>query len=344
MSFWREHMPAGMMLRSASSWHFDPTQVHTLEAFLAERGIAPADVDPVPIELFLEYAEWFVRSKRLTVHERMVTRLAKPNGRFEATLDDGSVIAADTVVATPGIARFQQFPPWAERLAPGRAAHTLDFVKFDELAGARVLIVGGRQSAYEWAALIGERGAERIDIVHRHEAPRFERIDWGFADALLENTVKRRGWWRGLTQAEREAIARRFWEAGRLTLEWWLVPRLARAGIHRWPSTEVAAVENDGERGAARVRLSNGERLDVDRVVFATGFRADLPKVPYLADLLDRIEVAEGSPVLGESFESSVAGLYLTGFVAFRDFGPIFGFVRATPASAQIIVADLLNR
>jgi FAD-dependent urate hydroxylase len=38
-------------------------------------------------------------------------------------------------------------------------------VRFDELAGSRVLIVGGRQSAYEWAALIREHGAERIDIV-----------------------------------------------------------------------------------------------------------------------------------------------------------------------------------
>jgi thioredoxin reductase len=52
--------------------------------------------------------------------------------------------------------------------------------------GARVLIVGGRQSAYEWAALIGEAGAERIDVVHRHDEPRFDRVSWAFVEPHIE--------------------------------------------------------------------------------------------------------------------------------------------------------------
>ena len=92
------------------------------------------------------------------------------------------------------------------------------------------------------------------------------------------------------------------------------------------------------------MRLSNGERLEVDHVVFASGYRGDLTKVPYLGALLDRIELKDGYPVLSESLESSVPGLYLTGFVATQDFGPLFGFVRATPASARLIVEDLLWR
>jgi len=40
-------------------------------------------------------------------------------------------------------------------------AHTCEMVRFEDFAGARVLIVGGRQSAYEWAALAGEHGAEK---------------------------------------------------------------------------------------------------------------------------------------------------------------------------------------
>ncbi len=43
------------------------------------------------------------------------------------------------------------------------------------------------------------------------------------------------------TAAQREAIAARFWEVGRLTLEHWLTPRLDWAGIHRWPGAEVLA-------------------------------------------------------------------------------------------------------
>ncbi len=89
-----------------------------------------------------------------------------------------------------------------------------------------MLIVGGRQSAYEWAALAGEHGAERVDIVHRHDVPRFDRVSWKFVDPYMEQTLAKPGWWRTLSLSEQEAIARQFWEVGRLTLEWWLTPRL----------------------------------------------------------------------------------------------------------------------
>ncbi len=98
----------------------------------------------------------------------------------------------------------------------------------------RVLIVGGRQSAYEWAALLREHGAERIDIVHRHDVPRFERVSWEFVDEHVERTLKVRGYWRNLAKAQQEAIARRFWEVGRLRLEYWLALRFG-GGIHRRP-------------------------------------------------------------------------------------------------------------
>ena len=57
MGFWRRHMPAGMLLRSGPDWHLDARGVHTLEAYLEERGIDPAEVDPLPVGLFLDYAE-----------------------------------------------------------------------------------------------------------------------------------------------------------------------------------------------------------------------------------------------------------------------------------------------
>jgi hypothetical protein len=54
--------------------------------------------------------------------------------------------------------------------------------------------------------------------------------------------------------------------------------------------------------------------------------------------------VVDGFPVLDESFQSSIAGLYVTGFASTRDFGPFFGFTKGYPAAAAIIVDDLLRR
>ena len=344
MGFWREHMPSGMFLRSGPDWHLDAAAVHTLEAYLEDRAIAPADVDPLPIGLFLEYAEWFRQAKGIEVREDLVADLAKPDGRFVAVLDSGDRVAADAVVAAPGIARFTNLPTWARSVPPGRATHTCDLVRFEELSDARVLIVGGRQSAYEWAALLAEHGAERIDVVHRHDVPRFERVSWRFVDPHLEATVRVPGWWRTLPKTEQDAIARQFWEVGRLTLEYWLTPRLAGRAIHRWPGTEVLQVAATAPGGELGVRLSNGEGLLVDHVIFACGYRVDLSRVPYLAGVLDRVQVSDAFPVLDEGFGTSLAGLYLPGFVATQDFGPFFGFVKGTPAAATLIVQDLLAR
>jgi hypothetical protein len=60
--------------------------------------------------------------------------------------------------------------------------------------------------------------------------------------------------------------------------------------------------------------------------------------------VLDRIARTDGFPALDEAFGSSLPGLYLPGFVATRDFGPFFGFVKGAPAAASLIVQDLLAR
>ena len=343
MGFWKKQMPAGMFLRSGPDWHLDASGVHTFEAFIEDRGLSPSDIDPVPIAVFLDYAAWFQHAKRVRVRDRFVSRLQHDEDGFVASLEDGTQIAADRVVAAPGICYFLQQPSWATKLPKGVGAHTCDLVRFEDLAGARVLIVGGRQSAYEWAALLGEHGAERVDIVHRHDVPRFERVSWTFVNPYMDATIAERGWWRSLDAATQADIARKFWEVGRLTLEWWLTARLTGDRFHRWPGTQVIEVAAS-DAGTVTATLSSGDHLTVNRVVFATGYRAQLPAVPYLGDVVGRLDVVDGFPALDEAFQSSLPGLYIPGFASTRDFGPFFGFTKGCPAAATLIVDDLLQR
>jgi FAD-dependent urate hydroxylase len=352
LGFWTDNMPEGMYLRSGPDWHLDASGVHTFEAFLEERGISEAEIDPVPIAVFLEYAGWFQREKGVVVDGRLVTSvdlhgdpglgdLAR-HDRFRVRLDDGAELVADAVVAAPGVGYFRNVPDWSAGLSEGLCAHTCDLVRFHDFAGARVLIVGGRQSAYEWAALIGEGGAEQVDIVHRHEVPRFERVSWRFTDEYVERIVASPGWWRSLPASEQEAITRRFWEVGRLTLEWWLAPRLQGKRFRRHPGTSVVAASADGA-GAVRVQLSDGTELGVDRVVLATGYKADLARVPYLTEVLPLVAVADGFPLLDDAFQTSLAGLFMPGFIGTRDFGPFFGFTKGCPAAADLVVRGLVR-
>jgi cation diffusion facilitator CzcD-associated flavoprotein CzcO len=340
MGFWYENMPDGMYLRSGPDWHLDASGIHTFEAFLADRKISAADVDPVPISVFRDYATWFQHQKGIAVRPDMVRSITRSTSGFEVEFESGDRLAADRVVAAPGICRFQQVPAWAGSLPRDVARHTCDLVRFDDLEGARVLIAGGRQSAYEWAALAGEHGAERIDIVHRHDVPLFGRVSWKFADAYLDQTLTTPGWWRNLDDDRRRAIEREFWEAGRLTLEWWLTPRLAGDRFHRWPRNSVVSVRADPE-GPIQVSLASHDTLTVDRIILATGYKADLLRVDYLTGVMPEIRTEDGFPVLDEAFQSSVEGLYFPGFSATRDFGPFFGFTKGCPAAATLIVEDL---
>ncbi|MDX6319930.1 MAG: FAD-dependent urate hydroxylase, partial [Nocardioidaceae bacterium] len=168
MAFWREQMPADMFLRSGPDWHLDGTGEYNFEAFFEDRGLRPADFDPVPIALFLEYTEWFRERTSLDIDERMVADLAASDERFVATMEDGSTITADKVLAVPGIRHFLNLPDWYTDVPADRRVHTSELVSFDELTGARVAVIGGRQSAYEWAALLCDHGADQVHVVHRH--------------------------------------------------------------------------------------------------------------------------------------------------------------------------------
>jgi cation diffusion facilitator CzcD-associated flavoprotein CzcO len=343
MGFWTDHMPEGMFLRSGADWHLDASGVDTFEAFIEDRGLSAAQIDPVPIAVFREYAAWFQTQKHVSVRDRLVTRVEHNGDTFVASLDDGTQTAANAVVIAPGVSHFRQFPEWATVLPEGVSAHTCDLVRFRELAGARVLVIGGRQSAYEWAALLGEHGAEQVDIVHRHATPRFERVSWKFVDPYLDATLSRRGWWRSLSATEQGEIAQRFWEVGRLRLEWWLKPRLSDERIRSWPGTRVVESSVTGS-GPVSVTLSSGDSLTFDYLIFATGYQADFARIPYLAEVAASLDVIDGFPVLDDAFQSSIAGLYITGFASTRDFGPFFGFTKGCPAAASIIVDDLLRR
>jgi thioredoxin reductase len=342
MSFWRDQMPADMFLRSGRDWSLDADGEHSFAAYFEERGYAADEHDPIPISVFLDHTEWFREQKGLDVEEILVESLASTEGGFEARMSDRSTITAAKVLSAPGIAHFTQLPEWYDGVPPQRRTHTSERVTFDDLAGGRVAVIGGRQSAYEWAALLCDHGAARVDVVHRHDTPAFEKVSWAFVDPYVEQTLQHRGWWRGLPEERRQAIAREFWQVGRLTLEHWLTPRLDPAVVRSRPRTHVTGVQTT-QQGDVRLALSDDEVLEVDHVIAASGYRADLAAVPYLTGVLDRVSVSDGFPDLSPGFETTLPGLFVTGFAATRDFGPFYGFTKGCPSAARIAVAEMLR-
>ena len=177
MEFWKNNMPAGMFLRSASDWHLDAAGSDTMERFIDEQGLTPAAVEPLSRDFYLSYVQWFQERKQITPIEHYVRRLdydVEGAPSFRATLDDGRIIAARQVVLAVGFRYFCHVPDDLAALLPaGRFVHSCELVDFTGLRDKRCLILGGRQGAYEWAALLHEAGAAAVHVSHRHPAPAF---------------------------------------------------------------------------------------------------------------------------------------------------------------------------
>ncbi|WP_189091841.1 NAD(P)-binding domain-containing protein [Deinococcus ruber] len=354
MEFWHSNMPEGMYLRSACDWHLDPTGHATIERFLSERGQTSADVEPLSRAFYLAYTEWFRQQQKIDPLPMYVQQLDSvqpddPDAHlFRATLEDGQSITARNVVLAVGFKYFKYEPQaLLERLPAGRFSHTCDLVDFNSLAGKRVLILGGRQSAFEWAALLHEAGASAVHVSHRHDSPAFAAADWSWVEPLVEAMVDDPAWFRRLSLQEQQEVSHRLWAEGRLKVEPWLEPRVRRDSVHLWPRTELAASE-ELKDGTLRVTFHSGESVEIDHIVLATGYRVRLEQVPLLAagNLLPQLLTHDGFPVLDEHFQTSVPGLYITSLAAGQAFGPFFGFTISVRTSARLIgqaVSDALK-
>ena len=238
-----------------------------------------------------------------------------------------------------GFAFFKHYPKdIVEKLPPGSYTHSCDAVDFDRYRGKRILIVGGRQSAFEWAALIREHGAEVVHLTYRHATPRFAEPDWSWVQPMTRRTLLDHAWWRKLAQQEQERIQTNFWMEGRLILEEWLAARVHQPNIYLHKRTQLASARPRPD-GTYDVRLDNNSGINVHHVILATGYVPAMDNVTFLdrSTILDPLATVNGFPALDPEFQTNLPNLYITGLAAVRDFGPFFGFTVACPVAAKII-------
>jgi len=220
MEFWQANMPKGMFLRSACDWHLDPQNVHTIEAYLQSRGQIPKDVEPLSLEFYLTYVDWFRQQKNIEPLPVYIKQIGRENDYFAATTVDGGVINAKHVVLAPGFRHFAHIPADLKaKLPAGSYQHTCEYVDFNDAANKRYLIIGGRQSAFEWAALLLEAGAAAVHLSHRHDSPAFAVADWSWVRPMVDNMVDDPSWFRRLSQKEKDDISYHMWSEGRLKIE-----------------------------------------------------------------------------------------------------------------------------
>jgi len=110
MSFWKDNMPSKMLLRSkCEASNIDAPQKHlSIKGF--ERVARRKFTDPLPIEDFIKYGNWFQKEVAPNIESRLVRKVLRNNGTFEATLEDGEKLHAHSVILALGIGFFLTNP------------------------------------------------------------------------------------------------------------------------------------------------------------------------------------------------------------------------------------------
>lgn len=346
MSFWSEHMPTGMLLRSSweASQIADRRGDVSLAAYQTETGASFSA--PVPLSDFVEYGHWFQRRFVPDVDVRSVARVEPLDSGFELVLEDGERVRAQKVVIAAGIGAFARRLPQFDALPAGRVSHAADRLDLDSFDGSRVLVVGGGQSALESAALLHEAGAS-VEVVARAS-----QLIWlrggtiqrrlGRAKPLLygPTDVGPAGMSRllahvRLTRTFPSALVRRIERrAIRPAGARWLVTRLADVPI----TLGRACVSAEVVDGHVSVQLDDGTQRPVDHVLCGTGYQIDVSRYAFLSpQLIAGLAQANGYPILRAGFESSIPGLHFVGAPAAWSYGPVMRFVSGTWYTGRMV-------
>jgi thioredoxin reductase len=354
MAFWSERMPDGMQLRSGwdGSHIADAAGALTLDVYQAVQGRQL----PRPIRLcdFVAYGKWFAEQVVPEVDRRQVTQVEKAGGQLRLGLSDGGMLAAGQVVVATGISEFARVPPAFRGLPTALVSHTSTHRSFEGCKAKDVLIVGGGQSALEYAALLHEAGAE-VEVVVRHD-----RIHWlthGAGSRLNTALQSRSNPLRPLLFPPSEigpvgisllvdkpalythvptprlrgrVSARALRPAGAQ----WLRPRLDSVPLH----TDTAVVSCEVVEDRLRLTLTDGSTRIVDHLLLATGYQVDVTRCAFLSpSLLAGVRSEGGYPVLSKTLESSVPGLHFAGAAAAGTVGPLMRFVAGTGYAARAV-------
>jgi len=349
MEFWRG-MPRQMFLKSpwSASSLSDPRRIFSLDRYVSSRS--EERVQPVPLPMFLDYADWFRENAVGDVDEVRVRRLSSDNGRFCVELDRGEAFTADRVVVAAGISDFGHVPAYARDLSPALASHTQVHGDFDRFCGASVAVVGTGQSGLETAALLAEAGAD-VELLVRgpvrwvyrkySEQPILRRLlyppsdvgpiglNWLVSFPSVFRYLPDESRWRLTIHAIRPSGAK------------WLRSRF-EARVRATPFTEIVAAREDGNE--LTLSLSDGTSRKVDHLFLGTGFHPDVARLPLIdPQLRHRLRTARGHPVLDRGLESSVPRLHFAGALAGYTFGPLCRFVAGADASARRIAQRVLS-
>lgn len=358
MESWHRFMPEGMLLKSErfASNLWDPKRRFTLERYCAERGLRYQPVgDPLSLDLFQQYAEWFRQYAVGEPRNVRVIALRRVPGGFGVQLSDGAEFTSRRVVLATGHIAFRTVPPELESLPEPLVMHSARIGAVRAYAGREICVIGAGQSALETAALLHESGA------HVRLLARRGRIEWNAPSKprpllarIIEPDAGVASGWRSLAVSELPRTFRFLFAPERRhrfvagsygpSGSWWLRERVDGRIKVDLGARVLSATAADGGGVRLQVKGVNGPlQLHADHIVAATGYRVDIDRLDYLEPGLAQSIAREsgGIPLLDSRYGTSVPGLFIAGLASAPVFGPIMRFMYGAKHTAPVLARRL---
>jgi lysine/ornithine N-monooxygenase len=347
METWRTRMPPDMLLRS--DWKETslsaPGDRGTIDRWAEEVG--EKREEPIPLQKFLRYAEWFRRAFVPEGDPSDVVSLDRVADGYRLATAAGTDVEARRVVVAVGATPFAHAPPPFTEAMGDRVTFATALQNYEDYRDKRVVVVGGGQGGLESASLAVEAGAD-VDLVIRSSLRWFADREPHRPRGRLRQRLYRLAYpvvGYGPPPLNRLALHPDLFALFPKAARRLLSGRILRAGGSPWLRGKVertvrvsegVAVEGIERGGVVRLRLSDGSVREADAVIVAAGFRFSLERLAFLsADVRDRIAVEDDWPVLDRWFRSTENGLFFVGFAAEHRFGPIARFIPGTRFTAN---------
>ncbi len=357
MQFWRDHMPAGMQLKSDgfASNLYDPKNFYTLRRYCGEQGLEYSDTMlPVELATFVKYGIAFKARFLPNSRTSNVLKIDKISNGFSLRLDNEDIVTAKKVVVATGVRNFRYIPPCLNALSSEHVTHSSEHRELAPFRNRDVVVVGAGASATDLAALLLDKGA-KVQLVARQQVVRFHSAggaerSWlqtlrhpssGIGPGLRTRFYCDAPWlFHYLPEQLRLLVVRRtLGPAG----GWFMKDRVIdRIPLLVGSSLEGAKVKRD--RVHLKIRGTEGasHELVADHVISATGYKLDLQRFDFLAtEIRDGLKSVDSTPVLSSSMESSVPGLYFAGAIAANSFGPVMRFALGARFAANRLTRAL---
>jgi lysine/ornithine N-monooxygenase len=347
METWRTRMPPYMLLRS--DWKETslsaPGNLGSIDRWA--RVVGEDREEPIPLQKFLRYADWFRQTFVPEGDPSDVAALERSPDGYRLTTAAGDELDVREVVVAVGAVPFAYAPPPLGDAVGDRVAFATSLQDYEPYRGRRVVVVGGGQGGLESASLAVRAGAD-VELVvrsslrwfadrepHRPRGrlrQRLYRLAYpvvGYGPPPLNRLALHPDVFAALPAGARRQLSSRILRAGGSP---WLREEVERT-VNVTEGVGVVGIDQDGD---VRLRLSDGTVREADAVILAAGFRFSLDRLTFLSEAIRKqISLEDGWPRLDRWFRSTEQGLLFVGFAAEHRFGPIARFIPGSGFTAN---------